>query len=407
MQISEFEKPDIYSIRHFGILGMHWGDRRKSESKEVLTAKKSLDSAREKFKNTSSEKAALKYRYAREDFNNTKILDKLNLNDKSKTQLKLEIKYKERGMNNNEAAVAAYKNIRTRKIVAISGAVAIAAIAGYAAYKIHDDRVDKIIKSGTLLQNITNDDTMSIRDAFYSSTNKSDKLKYKGIYGKVLQNRGDVYEKQVQVLKDIKQASPKTARDTFATLMRTDKDFADEFSNTVKKYATSPQFESGAKSLAKGKIDKNLYEAFNVALVDHSPEAQVRSSKFYQALFDKGYNAVKDVNDVKFSGFQAKSPIISFKTSGIVDVVSNKKIAAEIIEKANTKSMNSLIVSTTAREYSKLGASFAGLAAAAGVYDTVSSKQTINQAINEYQKENPNTKKTYTEIRRMVERGDG
>lgn len=51
----------------------------------------------------------------------------------------------------------------------------------------------KTIKSGTTIQNISNDDNKGVSDPFYFSKNAMDKIKYKGIFGKSLSFNGEVY----------------------------------------------------------------------------------------------------------------------------------------------------------------------------------------------------------------------
>jgi hypothetical protein len=321
----------------------------------------------------------------------------------------LEEKYKNQGMSDEEAAVAAYKNLRTRKILAVAGGVTLAAIAGYATYKYRDERVDKIIKSGTMLQNISSDDTMGIRDAFYASTNKWDNTKYSGLYGKVkLQNSGQAVKKKIQTLGDIKLASKKTAMDTLSDIAKSDSNFM----NSLKNYIT---YEAEAKiggdafdkiirkakdSISKGIIDKNVYEVFNVSLVDHNPHRQELTNKFYDTLASKGFNAIKDINDSKYSGYKALNPIIAFNTKGKVDLISVKKLAENEVNKSLNKAIAQIVTPEIAKEAAK---GLAGYAAVSTINKLVKT-QGDKKKIQKYRKGHPNTKMTNTEIIRMLER---
>lgn len=381
MKIS-LEKPELNELTHFGVLGMKWGVRQKQpKSQAVLKAELKVQKTKEKLKTHKTTNKVYDHKFAKEDLKNTKILEKLQSKPKTKSQLALEKKYKDKGLTSDEAAVAAYKNIRTKKILATVGAMTLAAAAGYAAYKIHNDRTDKIIKSGTALQNITNDPTKSIREDFYAATHKQDKIKYQGFFGAQLAARGDVYKKEVQVLTDIKRASPKMSRDTFVDLVKNESSFS--------KYKNLPT--------------KTAYNQFNQNLVDHSPLNQKRIDTFYQALHNKGYNAILDVNDMKFSGYKAKDPTIYFKMKDLVTVANNEPLAKASIQKSYATSIKSL---RTAAEVKK-GAAYSGALLALMGVSKSSSNQLREEKIATYKKEHPNTKMSYTEISRMLERGDG
>ena len=406
-------------LAHFGVLGMRWGHHKRKESPRVTSAratitqrKQNLKEAQKAYNRDSSKKvmkrlsdATREYEYAKQDLSSAKILNRLKNKNKSKTQLSLETKYKKDGMSDDEAAVAAYKNIRTRKVLAVAGTAAVA----YGAYKIYDHRVDKIIKSGTLLQNISSDSTKGIRDAFYSSGNKLDNMKYQGLYGKQLSSPGDspgAFRKQIKVLSDIRQASHKNAHETLTELMKKDPEFAKGFEDYVKRDKLRLGFNYVRKgtqaevSLAKGKVDKNVYELFNASLVDHTPEMQTLTDKYYSALSKKGYNAIKDINDSKYSGYKALNPIIAFNTKGKVDVIDVKQLAEKEIDKAKAIGYAHIVGS----DLVKLGAQITG-----GVLGWKGAEKAIEKKIDtkvvaQYRKKHPESKLTNTEITRMEER---
>lgn len=211
--IVDLEKPTINELMHWGILGMRWGVRKdRKESASVSRAREALKVRKKEYDSAigsdvySTESMKLindtsrEYEYSKQDLAKAKILDKLSKKEKSKSQLSLEAQYKEKGYTDEEAAVAAYQRIKTNRILIAVGATAVVAAAGYAAYKIHDDRVDKLIKSGTILQNVAADDTVGVRDAFYSSKNALDNAKYRGLYGQRLhENEGAAYQKSIKV----------------------------------------------------------------------------------------------------------------------------------------------------------------------------------------------------------------
>ena len=110
----------------------------------------------------------------------------------------------------------------------------------------------------------------------------------------------------------------KNAANALGEMLKGDKDSAEAIEKHLNNinFATPGQQKTLAKAqeaLRKGKIDKNVYEAFNLSLTDHSDKAADDvAKKFYGHLKTKGYGAIQDINDMKYSGYQSKSPVIVF-----------------------------------------------------------------------------------------------
>jgi len=432
MEAAEVTMNNNYELQHYGVLGMKWGKRKRvPDSPAVTRSKQRVAETKAKLKKelkiynkktaygsiTGSPAvqkpyidAMREHNYAKKDLHSTKILEKTNAKPKSKSQLKLEAKYQKQGMTQDEAAVEAYKNIKTRNMLIAVGGTAVVVGAGYAAYKIHDSRVDKIIKSGTMIQNISGNDNKGVRDAFYASSNKLDRAKYQGIYGDTLiKNKGQAVKKEIKVLSDIKQASPKNAQKALEDLIKNDRQFARELNQYMNETVTQPfkfngnhqgRFIKAAKAATSGKIDKNLYEAFNVALVDHDPKMQSLTDKYFSELTKRGYNAVRDVNDNKFSGYKAFNPIIAFNAKGKIDVVDVAKLTNEQIKKSKTVGYAHIL----GTEAVKLGAVYTGGILAANKLRDVTVSSLNNKQASQYRKQHPGTKMSNTEIIRMIER---
>lgn len=432
MEAAEVTMNNNYELQHYGVLGMKWGKRKRvpdspavTRSKQRVAETKAKLKKEQKIYNKKTAYGAVtaspsvqkpyidairEHNYAKKDLGNTKILDKINAKPKSKSQLKLEAKYQKQGMTNDEAAVEAYKNIKTRNMLIAIGGTAVVVGGGYAAYKLHDSRVDKIIKSGTMIQNISGNDNKGVRDAFYASSNKLDRVKYQGIYGDTLiKNKGQAVKKEIKVLSDIKQASPKNAQKALEDLIKNDRQFARELTQYMNETVTQPlkfnvhhqgRFVKAAKAATSGKVDKNLYEAFNVALVDHDPKMQSLTDKYFSELTKRGYNAIKDVNDNKFSGYKALNPIIAFNAKGKIDVVDVAKLTNEQVSRSKTIGYAHIL----GTEAVKLGAVYTGGIVAANKLGDVTVSSLNNKQASQYRKQHPGTKMSNTEIIRMIER---
>jgi hypothetical protein len=420
-------RPELEDIlQHHGIKGMHWGKhKRKEVAPEVAKAKAEVAKRKENFKvaNKAYQKSGMivsqettknlasatrELKYAKQDLSSTKILNKINSKPKTAYQLKMEEKYKKQGMSNDEAAVAAYKNIRFKKIAAAAAITTLAVAGTYAGVKVRNARVDKIIKSGTTLQHITSESDKGIRDAFYSAKHGLDKSKYTGLYGgHIKEQTGNAFKKEIKVLTDIKQASPKNAQKILADLVKNDPEFAKGVQEQVFKnnklsgaiYAKKITRSTG--TLTKGVVNKDVYEVFNASLVDHSPEMQKLTDKYFKALSEKGYNAIKDVNDAKYSGYKSLNPIISFNSKGKVAVTDVKELAQNEINKHATIGYTHIIGS----EIVKKGAATAAALTGVNSLGNHLVNKRNDKKVADYRRINPNTKLTNTEIIRMLERG--
>ena len=135
---------------------------------------------------------------------------------------------------------------------------------------------------------------------------------------------------------DIKVAGQKNARKVFEDLYKNDS----EFRNEVKKLGFASENAHGLNP-AKGSGNfKKMYENFNTNLIGTNHES-IPAKKFYEALKSKGYSAVQDINDIKFSGYNASNPLIVFDKTG--------KISMDSISKMSDSQINNSLVKDGAR----------------------------------------------------------
>lgn len=417
-------------LAHHGIIGQKWGVRRFQNSDGSLTdagrkrygvnierAEKNLEKAvsdkKEKHLSRSERKrSSLLVDYAKEDLHAEKVLDAINKNGGlTDHQKKLAENNKKRGMSDKEAAVAAYQTDRVQKALLAVGGVTVTAAAAYGVYKYKDYISDDILKTGMDAFRVSPTDTVGVHDGFYAAFGKKDPNKYIGLYGnqllKTQKLRGqtpNIYQKKIKILSDMKIASDKNARDIF-------KKYVDGLSDSERKKVESFIAENvspfafltpagkttlkGASDMASGKVTKAAYEAFNIAMAGKTSDPVVKN--FVKELATHGYSGVKDVNDRKYSGFNAKTAKIIFDSSKVA-VESVRNIPMSEVENIKRKElMNNLTKSSVwTVPYASV---WYGVKRMNDSFD----KDII---VEDYKKEHPKTKMTYNEIVRKHELGE-
>ena len=390
-------------IYHHGVKGMKWGVRRFQNENGSLT-----NAGRKRYDddNGNGKSAAPSSKKTISKSTNISLNTSVK---KSNHRLKLEEKYKQQGMTKEQAEIAAEKRIRTEKIVAVVGAMTVAAATAYVVNKNIKYRADSIIKSGTTMQRITLNKNETLDNAFYSSYKNSDKLKYKGKFGKELTDpRGvkSVYNMSINTNQDVKIASRKKAVDTFKDLWENDDKFRKNYNKLVDTNVKGNQFlqdnvyNKMARKIDKAssydKVKEKAYDLFNANLANHTPENDSMAKQFYNKLKEQGYDAIIDVNDNKYSGYRTKKPVIIFNGNNKISISDVKKMSNEEIEKTYLKNIGTSVVKTIA------GTS--GVAAGSAYVKNILSPTDMNKEITNYKKEHPNTRLTDEEIKKLLTR---
>ena len=364
-------------LYHYGVKGMKWGVRRFEDKSGKLTIagkKRYGDSGKKEYKIPTN---------------------------KSTHRLKIEAKYKSQGMSDKDAEQAAAKRIRTEKYIAAAGAITVAACVAYCKHKKYT--TDTTISSNTEFKRIMKlVDGAEIRDGRqFLSYKKEDVRKYRGALAAQLQkdalSNEKIYDVTVKAKQNIKVASQKRARDTFVKLYENDAEFRKSLGEMAKSIGDDipaplklvQQQMANNKPLSPKCLRTRAYDLFNVSLADNTPEGAKRANKFYDALKKQGMNAILDMNDNKYSLYNAEAPIITF--DGSYDyakkVLSNK----EIVE-AMTK--------PDGLEKKDIGAAAAFVAYMGAI------KIRRDRAVEKYRLEHPGTKLTNKQIRDLLKYGE-
>ena len=169
--------------------------------------------------------------------------------------------------------------------------------------------------------------------------------------------------------------------------MGSDPEFKKDVLDTIK----STLYGDDAEKLLKSNPAK-FYDRFNQALA--TPEFQNKGihKKFYSELEKKGYNAMLDINDTRYSGYKgiSKSPTIFFGDGKWEKIGSRKLTDTEIDD--NLKKYSSDLLAK------KFGKQVVVVAAAAGVGKNVSDSKKIDKYLDEH----PNSKLSRKEILKLV-----
>ena len=374
-------------LYHHGIKGMRWGVRRFQNEDGSLTS-------------------AGKKRY---DDDSTGSDKRLSSNSDSKTPRKgliqkrkdkLTERYISKGYRPEAAKTMAEQRMRTEAVLAVVGTVAVTAVAIKVARRIGQDYVDQTFKSGKVIQNIGANPNANFKDTpFFAAVNRSDKKAYgmmypnekRGMAKRFAAQRGlqyqGIFNNQVKLTGDVKRASVANAQKIFYEKMDKDPQFKKEVLDTLKKTNYSDS-KAVNEYLQNGKHARKLYDRFNQALATPQFQDAGIHKKYYDEMKKRGYNAILDINDTRYSGYKkiSKNPTIFFGDDKW-EKISSKKLSDMEIDTNIAKYARGLVLKQGAKRIA-IGAG--GIAGINAITDQV--------VVEKYLKEHPRTKLSRKEI---------
>ena len=421
-------------LEHYGIKGQQWNVRRFQNEDGTLTPEgmrrygvgqgDKRISAREFSRMSSRYREAKEY----EDPIRKRIQEEKEKGiDIGNRRRALEQKYLEKGYTKEQAEVKAFKQKRIESILKVAGAIALTAAVAYGATKgrqLIRQYADKTIKSGTALQRISDTPVDDMGKTVFVSPDKGDWVKYRGQYGAQLmekhgeqqfanklrmltgqkpeQVKDSVYQITGTAGSNIRIAGEKTGKKIFDSLMKNDSAFRKDFEEHVRTMVP-PSAMNGMTN----------YELFNRALGTHKNEGLVRArTKFYETLKNSGYGGLIDVNDRRFSGYNAKNPTILFdfgknvKNLGLkkleeVDIrrdfdLANQAIVRDVMKANRSQAVSKMLKTVSGRAAATTGASWLGLQLIKPLSKNEGAR--YRMLINSYKEEHPNTQLTDDQI---------
>lgn len=288
-------------LYHHGIKGQKWGVRRFRNKDGSLTpaGKKrysdGFDKVADATKKVTSEQVS-------------KVKTKIDTKS-SNRRARLEKGYREKGLTAEEAKAAVDRRIKVEKTIAVAGALTLtAAAAYYAKNKYMATYCDTILKSGTTFHNLDAMANERPGEHLYVNYRKNDTDYFRGKFalGKMSRSEtGNAFNHMIIAKDDIKIPSINTRKNVFKELYDNDEEFRKVFS----RHAGTT---IGGKEASAKRVYKNMWQKFGDK---DDPEFNVAKRKYFEALRQKGYEAIVDEWDSSPLVFRSDAPLILLNTS--------------------------------------------------------------------------------------------
>lgn len=262
----------------------------------------------------------------------------------------------------------ANNKIKTEKILLGIAGASIAIGAVYAAKKMYRDKVDRVIKAGKTFQRIEGQSEKKLNNVFFASIKKQDNKKYYAMLGSARKKQyGEAFIMKMKSNADIKIASRDNALKTFKKLYTENSSFSDSLKNNIEFY--DEKFKNNVMNNKMSKKDWNkFYDIFNRAIPNLKDDEGMKNLRdpFIKELKKAGYDAIQDVNDMKYSGYSTKMPLIIFDKNKMsissMDEIKDNTLWLKNI-KESTKGISEYKVDQFISRYGGLTVGASGIAA--------------------------------------------
>ena len=267
-------------LMHYGIKGQKWGVRRFQKKDGTLTS-------------------AGKKRYSDESTSGSSKKNKVTHRDM------LEKRYRDKGMSTEEAKAAADKRIKIEKAVAITAGVTVAACAAYyAKNKWTETYCDQVLKAGTTFHNLDSTANPRPGEHLYVNYRQNDVHYFRGNFAvNKMRKTGHVFNHTLSATEDIKIPSLNTRKNVFKELYDNDAEFRATFNKHSGRAIDSKSANATYKAMWRKFGDKD------------NPEFNTAKHKYFEALRQKGYEAIVDEWDTRKDVYRSDAPLILLNTS--------------------------------------------------------------------------------------------
>ena len=291
-------------LYHHGVKGMKWGVRRFQKKDGTLTP-----AGKKRYSDNSPDGSAKKVSVHRR---------------------RLEEKYRAKGMSAAEARHAADKRIKVEKIIGGAAAVTVTACAAYyAKNKIAETYCDQVLKKGTTFHNLHSVAEARPGEHLYVNYRQNDKHFFRGHFavGKLKQT-GHVFEHVIEAKEDVKIPSINTRKSVFKQLYDGD----DTFRKAINLHSHIDVNNTNSKTAYK-----SMWQLFGDK---NNPAFNDAKKKYFEALRQKGYDAIVDEWDSSPRVFRSDAPLILLNTSSkSLGEMSIRELTAKeiLVSQANSK----------------------------------------------------------------------
>lgn len=290
----------------------------------------------------------------------------------SRREVRTTAAYIRKGYDPREAEKKAAGRIKVENILLASGGVALAAGAGYVAYRAGERHFGKVnLPMGAKVHHVNvHGPDLNIQDKpMFVSFDKRDQKFYDSVFANFARNRAkaeNIYKSTLEATTDIRAPSNMEARRLY-------RDFAKQYGST------------------------QSYADFNYSFNGEGQGSARLKKKFAEYMGEKGYNAMIDNFDsVKSARLRTTKPTILFDPTRSI-----KKVEDVLIDSGTlpAKALRYDLVGTAARAGSSPAAIGIGVLAGLGAFSNYRSEESgREQRVDAFKSKNPSTKLTDAEI---------